>query len=261
MIASVSCDADRAALHRRAAVGADVPFDLETTTTHFSSQPFSQAAITFHVYGTGALPLDREQVSQAKRGPRRRRIPHRQVPQICVRQLGEPIRHDARKISRVREGALLVRALLRELELDSWLKTSGGRGLHVIVPLHPRFEWDTVRAVAQAAVQHLAQTAPDRFVARSGPKNRVGRIFVDYLRNGRGATTVAAWSTRARLGLGVSVPVSWHELDSLRAADQWTVRNVGARLATSDPWSGYAEARQSLLPALRALEIKPPRGR
>src|SRR4029450_9227375 len=103
MIASVSCDSDRATLHRRAAVGADISFDLEPTTTHFSSQPFSQAAIAFYVYGTGALSLDREQVSQAKRGPRHRRTPHRQVPPIAVGQLGEPIRHDARQIGRVRE--------------------------------------------------------------------------------------------------------------------------------------------------------------
>ncbi|HMF29493.1 MAG TPA: non-homologous end-joining DNA ligase, partial [Candidatus Cybelea sp.] len=132
---------------------------------------------------------------------------------------------------RVREGATRVRSLLQELELESLLKTSGGRGLHVIAPLQPRFDWEEVRRVAQAVVQRLVQIAPDRFVAKSGPKNRVGRIFVDYLRNGRGATTVAAWSARARRGVGVSVPVDWKELESLRSGDHWTVRNVGERLA------------------------------
>src|SRR5262249_53583737 len=98
-------------------------------------------------------------------------------------------------------------------------------------------------------------------VTKSGPKNRVGRIFVDYLRNGRGATTVAAWSARARPGLGVSVPVSWDELDSLRAGDQWTIRSVGDRLETPDPWAHDAQARQSLRPALQALELEIPRTR
>jgi len=162
---------------------------------------------------------------------------------------------------RVCEGAAVVRTLLQELELESFLKTSGGRGLHVIAPLQPRFAWDAVRRVAQAVVQRLAQIAPDRFVAKSGPKNRVGRIFVDYLRNGRGATTVAAWSARARPGMGISVPVHWTELESLRSGDHWTVRNVGERLAMEDPWMDYARARRSLRPALQELGVDVPRAR
>ena len=157
---------------------------------------------------------------------------------------------------RVREAAQLVRASLEDLELVSFLKTSGARGLHIVVPLQPRFDWDTVRAVAQALMQRLVSVAPDRFAAKSGAKNRVGRIFVDYLRNGRGATTVAAWSVRARPGLGVSVPVAWEELQSLRSGDHWTVRNVAERLVAPDPWTGYAKTRQGLRPALEALAIK-----
>ena len=108
----------------------------------------------------------------------------------------------------IQEGTELTRALLEELGLASFLKTSGGKGLHVIVPIAPKDDWDTVKALAKAIVEHMATIIPDRFVAKSGAKNRVGRIFVDYLRNGFGATTACAWSARARPGLGVSVPCS-----------------------------------------------------
>ncbi|OZI43730.1 DNA ligase D [Bordetella genomosp. 5] len=151
------------------------------------------------------------------------------------------------------EGAQLVRTLLQELGLTAWLKTSGGKGLHVVVPLRRQHDWDTVKGCAQAIVRHLAQTVPQRFVAKSGPRNRVGKIFVDYLRNGFGATTVAAWSARARPGLGVSVPLAWDELKSLKRGDQWTVRNIHDRLDVGDtPWDDYRP--QSLAAALDAFK-------
>ncbi|HEX3140172.1 MAG TPA: DNA ligase D, partial [Rhizobacter sp.] len=132
--------------------------------------------------------------------------------------------------AQVREGTQLLKAFLDELGLKSFLKTSGGKGLHVVVPLTPKFDWDTVKAFSQAVVAHMAEVIPQRFVAKSGPKNRVGKIFIDYLRNGLGATTVAAWSARARPGLGVSVPLAWDELAGLAGAAQWTVQNIGERL-------------------------------
>ena len=150
------------------------------------------------------------------------------------------------------EAAMRVRAALQDYALESFLKTSGGRGLHVVVPLRPRAGWDSVRAFALAIVQRLAQNAPDRFAAKSGARNRVGRIFIDYLRNGRGATTVAAWSARARPGLGVSVPVAWHELEILRSADQWNVRNATERLLNVDPWAAYASSRRALPAAVES---------
>jgi bifunctional non-homologous end joining protein LigD len=116
----------------------------------------------------------------------------------------------------MQEAAQLTHALLDELGLVSFLKTSGGKGLHVVVPLTPRDDWDTVKAFSEAVVQHLAKVVPQRFVAKSGPKNRVGKIYVDYLRNGRGATTAAAFSApRATGGSGVSIPVAWAELPEL----------------------------------------------
>jgi bifunctional non-homologous end joining protein LigD len=104
----------------------------------------------------------------------------------------------------------------------------------------------------------MAETIPQRFVARSGPKNRVGKIFIDYLRNGLGATTVCAWSARARPGLGVSIPVDWSELDSLRGGDHWCVKTVHERLgAGNDPWAGYAKAIRGLSAAMSSLGYSP----
>jgi bifunctional non-homologous end joining protein LigD len=155
----------------------------------------------------------------------------------------------------VREGAQLMRALLQELGLASWLKTSGGKGLHVVVPLSPRLDYDTVKDFSQAIVVHMARTIPQRFVAKSGPANRVGRIFVDYLRNGFNATTAAAFSARARPGLGVSMPCSWDELPELRSGAQWTISDARDRLSfqKSDPWADYWKCRQTLTSAMKAL--------
>ena len=156
--------------------------------------------------------------------------------------------------TKVQEAAELVRAWLAQLGLPSFLKTSGGKGLHVVVPLRKLHGWDSVKGFARAIVVHLASTIPQRFVAKSGPKNRVGKIFIDYLRNGLGATTVCAWSARARPGLGISVPCAWDELALLRAGDHWTLRNVAARLeAGNDAWMGYASAACCLTAAIKTL--------
>ncbi len=147
-------------------------------------------------------------------------------------------------------------AWLDELGLDSFLKTSGGKGLHVVVPLTPSAGWDEVKDFAHGVVLHMAGTIPERFVAKSGARNRVGKIFIDYLRNGVGATTVAAFSARARSGLGVSIPLAWDELDGLTGADQWTVANVAPRLdemARHDPWDAYAGTRQTITRAAARL--------
>lgn len=158
----------------------------------------------------------------------------------------------------VQEAAQLVHALLQEIGLVAFLKTSGGKGLHVVVPLVPKYDWDTVKDFSQAIVAHMASVIPDRFVAKSGPKNRVGRIFIDYLRNGLGATTVCAWSARARPGLGVSVPVTWDELAGLKSGAQWTVQNVAERLATGNtPWADYAKTKQSLVKPMKAMGFDP----
>ena len=159
----------------------------------------------------------------------------------------------------VQQGAELVRVLLQELGLRGWLKTSGGKGLHVVVPIRKQYGWDAVKDFSEAMVRHLAQTLPKLFVAKSGPKNRVGKIFADYLRNGFGATTVAAWSARARPGLGVSVPVRWDELDGLKGSTQWTIANIHTRLdAGNEPWDDYAP--QAIGRAMKQLGAEPKSG-
>jgi bifunctional non-homologous end joining protein LigD len=158
---------------------------------------------------------------------------------------------------RVQEAATLLRGLLLELELQSWLKTSGGKGLHVVVPLTPRDDWDTVKAFAQAAVQHIAQVIPQRFTARMGAANRVGKLFVDYLRNNHGATTAAAFSARSRPGLGVSMPIAWEDLAALKRSDQWSVRTAREHLSfqTVDPWKNYWTCKQTLAAGLKTLGV------
>ena len=155
---------------------------------------------------------------------------------------------------RMQEGAELMRSLLEQIGLQSFLKTSGGKGLHVVVPIAPKDDWDSVRELAKRIVEHMAQTIPERFVAKSGPKNRVGRIFVDYLRNGFGATTACAWSARARPGLGVSVPCAWDELGAITSGAHWTIRNVHERIEERvDPWRAYARTKQSAAKAMKAI--------
>jgi bifunctional non-homologous end joining protein LigD len=124
-----------------------------------------------------------------------------------------------------------------------------------VVPLAARRSHDEVRDFSALVVQHLARTLPKLFVAKSGARNRVGRIFVDYLRNGHKATTVAAFSARARPGLGVSVPIAWRELAKLEGADQWNISTLPARLARqrADPWEKYWKTHQTIDEALARL--------
>lgn len=155
----------------------------------------------------------------------------------------------------VQDAALLMRVFLTELDLVPFIKTSGGKGLHVVVPLQRRHDWDAVKDFSHQVVKHLATTFPKRFTAKSGPRNRVGKIFIDYLRNGFGATTVCAWSARARPGMAVSVPLDWREVESLSSPDRWRVANIHERLDVgNDPWQDYADSARTLTAARRVLK-------
>ncbi|CAN7783187.1 DNA ligase D [Cupriavidus necator] len=157
--------------------------------------------------------------------------------------------------STMQEAAILVKTLLDELGLQSWLKTSGGKGLHVVVPLTGRHGYEVVKGFSRAAVHHLAATLPQRFTAKSGPANRKGKIFVDYLRNGHAQTTAAAFSARARPGMGVSMPIAWDALSELKSGANWTIRDAREYISfqRTDPWEGYWTIRQTLSAAIRKL--------
>jgi bifunctional non-homologous end joining protein LigD len=157
--------------------------------------------------------------------------------------------------AQVVEGARLVHAVLQALGLRSWLKTSGSKGLHVVVPIAARWPADQVKGFSRALVRKLVDARDDLFVATSGPQNRIGRIFVDYLRNGLGATTALPFSARLRPGLGVSMTVAWDDLDHVRSSDQWTVADAAAYLRDRhpDPWAGFLATRQGLSGAMKRL--------
>jgi bifunctional non-homologous end joining protein LigD len=149
--------------------------------------------------------------------------------------------------------------MLRALSLESWIKTSGGKGLHVVVPIAQKHDYDVVKDFSAAVVQHMARTIPQRFVSKSGPKNRVGKIFIDYLRNGHAQTTACAYSARSRPGLGVSVPIDWDDLEDVKSGAQWTISNAREHLSfvKSDPWVAFWKLRQQLANAFKALGFKP----
>ncbi|MGK8206012.1 DNA ligase D [Burkholderia cenocepacia] len=152
------------------------------------------------------------------------------------------------------DAAQLVRGLLDELGLVSFCKTSGGKGLHVVVPITRHAGWDEVKDFSRAVAQHVAAALPERFTATMGPRNRRGKIFIDYLRNGRGASTIAAYSVRARPGMGVSVPIGWDEVPDTTGGAQWTIDTLHERLEhlARDPWEDYAGTRQRITARMRA---------
>ena len=151
------------------------------------------------------------------------------------------------------EATQLTLTVLDELGLKAFLKTSGGKGIHIVVPLTPKDSWEDVKAFSQSIVKYMARLIPDRFSAISGPRNRVGRIFIDYLRNGLGATTISAYSVRAREGLPVSVPIHREEVGELKAANAWTIVNLHERLdhLKEDPWTELHDTKQTITRDMR----------
>ncbi|HEY2413283.1 MAG TPA: DNA ligase D [Pirellulaceae bacterium] len=145
-----------------------------------------------------------------------------------------------------------VKLVLEELGLVTFLKTTGGKGLHLVVPVQPRTEWDEAKAFCKAVADLIVRAAPDRFIATMSKAARKGKIFIDYLRNGRGATAIAPYSTRAKDGAPVSVPIAWNELSPKLRSDQFTIENLFARLdkLKSDSWADIAQVKQSITKAM-----------
>jgi len=148
----------------------------------------------------------------------------------------------------VKRAAMDIRKLLAQLELESFLRVSGGKGLHVVVPLSPGCDWDLTKRFAHGFADALARSEPDRFLATATKSRRNRRIFVDYLRNGRGATAVASYSMRGRPEAPVAMPLAWGELGKLRKANAFTINDVPAKLKRrrKDPWEGIDMLKQNL---------------
>jgi len=153
------------------------------------------------------------------------------------------------------ECARLVREALRGLGLESFVKTTGGKGLHVVMPLTPGPSWEETARFSRAVAESTARANPRRYVTRMAKAERHGKIFIDYLRNIRGATSVAAYSTRAKPEATVSVPLAWDELSPRITSDHFTIANLRARLAglAADPWEAYWKTRQALPKSVRGL--------
>jgi len=141
-----------------------------------------------------------------------------------------------------------VRDSLEALGLKSFVKTSGGKGLHVVLPVAPTIVWDEAKNFTKAIAEKMAKDRPDRYIATMAKASRRGRIFIDYLRNGRGATAVAAYSTRALPQASVSTPLDWEELSEGVRADHFRIDNVRQRLNAlkGNPWTDYFSIRQRL---------------
>ena len=150
----------------------------------------------------------------------------------------------------VRAAATDIRDTLDALGLKSYPLVSGGKGVHVIAPLTPRAEWPEVKAFCKAVAQLLAKHQPDRFVATMSKAKRKGKLFIDYLRNERGSTAIAPWSSRSREGAPAAVPVTWQELADVTAANQFSLAIAAERAKASDPWSDYFERDQSITKAM-----------
>ncbi|ATS21601.1 ATP-dependent DNA ligase [Xanthomonas phaseoli pv. phaseoli] len=148
----------------------------------------------------------------------------------------------------VKRAANDIRKLLAQLELESFLRVSGGKGLHVVVPLNPGCDWEVTKRFAKGFADALAQAEPQRFIATATKRLRNKRIFVDYLRNGRGATAVASYSLRGRPGAPVALPLAWSDLSKLQRADAFTLRDVPEKLRRrrKDPWADMDRIRQNL---------------
>jgi bifunctional non-homologous end joining protein LigD len=154
----------------------------------------------------------------------------------------------------VKQAVQVVKTLVENLGLAAFLKTTGGKGLHIVVPIEPTVPWEEVKGFTNAIAELLARTFPDRFTAKLLKVSRKGRIFIDYLRNAEGATAVAAYSLRAKADAPVSTPIAWEELGKDLRFAHFNAQNVPARLKKlkRDPWEKLAQSAKPLTAGLMA---------
>jgi len=153
-----------------------------------------------------------------------------------------------------------ARERLEDLGLESFVKTTGGKGLHVVVPLSRRHEWDEVKAFARALAESIAAERPQDYTAKAAKRERTRRIYIDWLRNTEGATAIAPYSVRARAGAPVAMPLHWDEVAGRMRPGKFHAGNVPKRLhgLHSDPWQALRRKAQTLTAAMkRKLEITP----
>jgi bifunctional non-homologous end joining protein LigD len=153
--------------------------------------------------------------------------------------------------TRVRDAARELRDVLQAMGLQSFPLLTGGKGIHVVVPLVRRREWPEIKDFSRLLSLKLADAAPERYVATASKQKRKGRIFIDWLRNERGATAIAPYSLRARAGAPIATPIAWQELSRIKSAAAYTLDNIDRRLGSlrSDPWPDYGKIRQSVTQA------------
>lgn len=178
--------------------------------------------VEFHTWGSGTGELEK--------------------PDIMVFDLDPD---EGMDLGQVRQGVLDVKSILTELSLNSYLKTSGGKGYHVVVPLKPAVDWNTFHDFARLVAEVMEQKWPDRYTSNVRKAKRTGKIFIDWIRNGRGATSVAPYSLRARKGARVSMPISWDELDTV-APDGINMAEALLRIGGNDPWKDFFRNNQML---------------
>ena len=146
----------------------------------------------------------------------------------------------------VKKGARELRERLQQLGLESFPMATGGKGIHVVVPLARKHSWDEHRAFAEAMARLMAEDNPARYVANMAKAKRRGKIYVDFMRNHRGSTAIAPYSTRAREGAHVATPLSWNALSRLANAHPASVKDAAWLARAGDPWKGYAKLKQVL---------------
>jgi bifunctional non-homologous end joining protein LigD len=159
----------------------------------------------------------------------------------------------------LKKAATEIRDVLASIGLKTFVMATGGKGLHIVAPIQPKYEWPDVKAFTRAIAETLAAQHPDRYTANIRKATRKGRIFVDYLRNDRTSTAICPYSTRNKPGATIAVPLSWDALKSLKSAHPIGIRDAAAldRLLSDDPWAGYFKVKQSL-PIEQLLKGKTP---